>query len=248
MEPQLYSSFIVCLLVSFGCEDCADLITSRPFFFLSLSSISPGFLAKVRSGAAKSYNNTGFGGKGLDRLDTEREAQLAKERSAFGGDEKDGPDKEAESKDKKTDAAAGKDEHHDILKDWNPVIVAGPAPERVGQATQERKRHHDRPPPRSNEPAPLVAGGPNQEGLTKVQAALQKINAELAAKRKAMAEGHAAAPSATSDGTPNGGLVQKANVSENRKPKDPDATDFHAVVQINDFVQKARWMVTNRES
>ena len=30
--------------------------------------------------------------------------------------------------------------------------------------------------------------------------------------------------------------------------KDPDATDFHAIVPINDYPQKARWRVTNKET
>jgi ATP-dependent RNA helicase DDX46/PRP5 len=226
------------------------LLMSLLFLILPLLFFASGFLVKVRSGAAKSYNNTGFGGKGLDRLDTEREAQLAKERSAFGEADKDGADKDGgDGKDGKKDSSSGgpsKDEHHDILKDWNPVIVAGPAPERVGAAGAGK---NNRPDLRKNDgpstPQPLVAAGPNKEGLTKVQAALQKINAELAAKKKAIAEGHAT-PSSSMDGQ--GGVIQKANVSENRRPKDPDATDFHAVVQINDFVQKARWMVTNRDS
>jgi len=33
-----------------------------------------------------------------------------------------------------------------------------------------------------------------------------------------------------------------------RKPKDPDATDFHAIIPINDYPQKARWRVTNKET
>lgn len=32
------------------------------------------------------------------------------------------------------------------------------------------------------------------------------------------------------------------------RSKDPDATDFHAVVFINDYPQKARWKVTNKET
>jgi ATP-dependent RNA helicase DDX46/PRP5 len=31
------------------------------------------------------------------------------------------------------------------------------------------------------------------------------------------------------------------------KPKDPDATDYHAIFPINDYPQKARWKATNKE-
>jgi hypothetical protein len=30
--------------------------------------------------------------------------------------------------------------------------------------------------------------------------------------------------------------------------RDPDATDFHATIPINDYPQKARWRVTNKET
>jgi ATP-dependent RNA helicase DDX46/PRP5 len=32
------------------------------------------------------------------------------------------------------------------------------------------------------------------------------------------------------------------------RKKDPDATDFHAIIPINDYPQKARWKVTNKET
>ena len=40
-----------------------------------------------------------------------------------------------------------------------------------------------------------------------------------------------------------------ANLADfTRRARDPDATAFHAVVPINDFPQKARWKVTNKET
>lgn len=32
------------------------------------------------------------------------------------------------------------------------------------------------------------------------------------------------------------------------RKKDPDATDYHAIIPINDYPQKARWKVTNKET
>ena len=43
-------------------------------------------------------------------------------------------------------------------------------------------------------------------------------------------------------------LSVAAALDDGRKPKDPDATDFHALVPINDYPQKARWRVTNKET
>lgn len=128
-----------------------------------------------------------------------------------------------------------------ILPGFKVDIVKGPAPERVGSAAASTRANKLAGTSSTGPPPALQVSGPNKEGLNKVQAALEKINAELAAKKKAMASAAAAYPQTTD---PKG----QGQVSTERKPKDPDATDFHAVVQINDFVQKARWMVTNRES
>ncbi|CDZ98160.1 p-loop containing nucleoside triphosphate hydrolase protein [Phaffia rhodozyma] len=204
-----------------------------------LKAMSEGFLAKVRSGAAKSHTNTGFGGKGLDRFESEREAKEKAERSAFGEKDESKAKDEEGGKDEKGEPVA-KDEKT-ILPGFKVDIVKGPAPERVGSAAAAARAR----PAAPVAPPALQVSGPNKEGLTKVQAALEKINAELAAKKKAMATAAAAASSTNSQ--PSGGDT-KGQISTERKPKDPDATDFHAVVQINDFVQKARWMVTNRES
>ena len=36
--------------------------------------------------------------------------------------------------------------------------------------------------------------------------------------------------------------------TESQRRRDPDATDFHAIIYINDYPQKARWKVTNKET
>ena len=41
------------------------------------------------------------------------------------------------------------------------------------------------------------------------------------------------------------GLVDDAAAA---RKKDPDATDYHAIIPINDYPQKARWKVTNKET
>ena len=38
------------------------------------------------------------------------------------------------------------------------------------------------------------------------------------------------------------------NLHDDERRRDPDATDFHAVIPINDYPQKARWKVTNKET
>jgi ATP-dependent RNA helicase DDX46/PRP5 len=36
--------------------------------------------------------------------------------------------------------------------------------------------------------------------------------------------------------------------TDSARRRDPDATDFHAIIYINDYPQKARWKVTNKET
>lgn len=208
-----------------------------------------GFLTKVRSGTAKSHSGTGFGGKGLDKFESEREAKDKAERAAFGEDEKpkkDDAGKDADGEGGSKPAEQTKDEKH-VLGSFKVDIVKGPAPERVNAGPGRAAIV----PPQPVAPPPLKLSG-NTAGLSKVEAALAKINAELDAKRRAMkagASGPGGGPSAAPSGpTGDTGGAQRTQMPDNRKPKDPDATDFHAVVQINDFIQKARWLVTNRDS
>jgi ATP-dependent RNA helicase DDX46/PRP5 len=43
------------------------------------------------------------------------------------------------------------------------------------------------------------------------------------------------------------GLAVREDTSGHKKTKDPDATDWHAIFPINDYPQKARWQVTNKQ-
>jgi len=41
---------------------------------------------------------------------------------------------------------------------------------------------------------------------------------------------------------------RREELENSRRARDPDATKFHAIFPINDFPQKARWNVTNKET
>ncbi|KDQ20524.1 hypothetical protein BOTBODRAFT_100988 [Botryobasidium botryosum FD-172 SS1] len=132
-----------------------------------LEAMANAFLEKVKAGKAHTYAGSGFGGKGLDRLDKERDAKEKAQRSAYG-----------ESTEEKPAATTEEDDVKPVTQDdmtfgdFKVEIKRGPAPD-----------------------------------------------------------------SAKSAGT-----------SVSAAPKDPDATDFHAIVPINDYPQKARWRVTNKET
>ncbi|KAK4543693.1 hypothetical protein LTR36_005338 [Oleoguttula mirabilis] len=187
---------------------------------------------KVKAGEAKKAGS-GFGGRGIDRLDAARDAERARERKQYKtGDE---PEEDAEEKDgdKKTDKkqtevdklvakAAGVVKDRDAAKAAEESSPA-PAPaqtllpsalsDHLSRAMKVQK---------AVTPPPSTAPGPKaNDPLAKVNAAVANINSRLGAR------------GSTRPGVP----------IDNRGP---DAGAFHATLEINDFPQKARWGVTNR--
>ncbi|KIO30229.1 hypothetical protein M407DRAFT_69529 [Tulasnella calospora MUT 4182] len=124
-----------------------------------VEKMANGFLDKVKEGKVKSFASAGFGGKGLDKLDKERDAKEKAQRSAYGEADEKAAVKEEEGT-TKADTTEGT-----LPFEFKVEIKRGPAPD-----------------------------------------------------------------------TSKGGLA------------DPDATDFHAIIPINDYPQKARWRVTNKET
>ena len=63
---------------------------------------------------------------------------------------------------------------------------------------------------------------------------IAKFNAIAKARKEMHQHHHAGGPADTS--------------TDSARRRDPDATDFHAIVYINDYPQKARWKVTNKDT
>ncbi len=191
------------------------------------------FLDKVKEGKVKTFTGSGFGGKGLDKLDKERDAKEKAQRSAYGeADEK--------PKDEGIGEGAGKAaEDGELPFEFKVEIKRGPAPDtskmiglgsaasgRVA-ATKESEKMLASVLKKAEEDA-AKARGKDAAALEKAQAVIAKLNAQVRATKLAL---------------------QAQTVAEDqRKPKDPDATDFHAIIPINDYPQKARWRVTNKET
>lgn len=181
------------------------------------------FLAKVRAGNAK-VAGSGFGGKGLDKFETEREKVDRAQRSAYGED-----GQIVEKPETKKEGAAA-DEADFKLKDFNVEIVKGPAPERLATGIAPQIRTDIRlgqdvstlPPQTKAALDRAAAAGKNvQESLAN---AVAKITASL---NKTKAD--------------NRGVAGPATKTESSAP------DYHAIVPINDYPQKARWKATNKE-
>lgn len=199
-----------------------------------------GFLDKVKAGKAH-VAGSGFGGKGLDRLDKERDAKEKAERKAYGE-----PDEKAAGEEKTEDAAAStttakpaesKDEM--TFGNFKVEVKRGPAPDsskgllgvaaataaarRLAQAKEEEKMQNSL---RLAEEAAARAGK-DSAAYKQAQSVVAKLNAQLRATRL---------------------VAQSQAAFEAKGGKDPDATDFHAIIPINDYPQKARWRVTNKET
>lgn len=194
------------------------------------------FLTKVKEGKVKSFASSGFGGKGLDRLDKERDAKERAERSAYG---EGGEEKAAVKEEPAEGAAATKDADGELPFEFKVEIKRGPAPDTSKMAglvgptsSQIKKAREDEKMYSSNLKAAEEAAaklGKDTDAFRKAQMVVAKLNAQVRATKLAL-------------------QAQMVQDDGGRKPKDPDATDFHAIIPINDYPQKARWRVTNKET
>ena len=207
----------------------------------------------VKSGQAKKAGS-GFGGKGIERLDAARNAERARERKQYKtGEEPDEEDEEDEKTDVKKSAkesevdklmakATGQVKSKDDVPPERPAPAAPAAP--VDLVPEALAKHlSDAMKVSKAEPPPPAAAGGARGGkldpLAKVNAAVANINNRLGA-RGTLHPTSALQSRRLNDFT---GATRPGVPIDNRGP---DAGAFHATLEINDFPQKARWAVTNR--
>ncbi|KAI0347385.1 P-loop containing nucleoside triphosphate hydrolase protein [Trametopsis cervina] len=204
-----------------------------------LEELANGFLEKVKTGKAK-VAGSGFGGKGLDRLDQERDAREKAERKAYGepDEEKAAAAATATAEEPTAKAAGGDDMTFGTFK---VEVKRGPAPDsskgqlgvagaaaaarRLAQAKEEEKLQRQL---REAEEAAARAGKDTPAHKTALSV-VAKLNAQLRAHK----------------------LVAQSQLQVHDDPTKKlaiDATEFHAIIPINDYPQKARWRVTNKET
>ncbi|KAA1466238.1 P-loop containing nucleoside triphosphate hydrolase protein [Dentipellis sp. KUC8613] len=198
-----------------------------------LEELANGFLDKVKAGKAQSAGS-GFGGKGLDRLDKERDAREKAERKAYG---------EPEEGEKVEDVATKKDKEpvDDMtFGNFKVEIKRGPAPDSskgllgvAGAAAAARRLAHQKEEEkiqsslRAAEEAAARAGK-DSPAHKQALSVVAKLNAQMRASKLA--------------------LQAQLQADDVGRKVNPDATDFHAIIPINDYPQKARWRVTNKET
>ncbi|KIM90655.1 hypothetical protein PILCRDRAFT_811102 [Piloderma croceum F 1598] len=202
-----------------------------------LEELANGFLEKLKTGKAQA-SGSGFGGKGLDRLDKERDLKEKAERKAYGEPD----EKEEKALDIAKDTTAAAKEGDDMtFGNFKVEIKRGPAPDsskgllgvagaaaaarRLAQAKEEEKIQASL---RAAKEAAARAG-PDTAAQKQAQSVVAKLNAQMQATR----------------------LVLQSQLTledAGGRKTNPDSTDFHAIIPINDYPQKARWRVTNKET
>ncbi|KAF8450382.1 P-loop containing nucleoside triphosphate hydrolase protein [Boletus edulis BED1] len=198
-----------------------------------LEELANGFLEKVKTGKAQ-VAGSGFGGKGLDRLDKEREAKDRAERKAYGEPEE---EKAEETQKAGATAAAGDDM---TFGNFKVEIRRGPAPDSSkvlgvpGAAMAARRLAHAKEEEKIQAQIKTAQDAANRAGKdSPAQRQALSVVAKLNAQLKAMK------------------LVLQSQIQHEEsggRKVNPDSTDFHAIIPINDYPQKARWRVTNKET
>ena len=174
----------------------------------TVQKLVDGFIEKVKAGKEKG-STSGFGGKGLERLDLERDAAKARERKTFKtGDEGEEQEEKEEVKDIKVGddifaKAASSVKAHDAIPTQIPGVPKGI--DLDGKIVVHR----------TERPEPAAGGkvAEPQNRLDKVAAAVNAINQKLS----------------------KAGVMRSGVPIDN---KGPDAGAFHATLEINDFPRK----------
>jgi ATP-dependent RNA helicase DDX46/PRP5 len=227
---------------------------------LTERTLSTAFAEKVKEGKA-SGAVSGFGGKGLERLDNDRDAHSRAERAAYG-------ETPGEKKAEEIAATIGGAEVAVVdVADLEVEIKKGRAPEpnrkataasvmdavtianmRAAEAKAIAQGFVPFPPPLLSR-CVLTGTGDRRTpaGIAKAQSVIANFNAMLKAKTQARSG-------------------ENDLSTDSARRRDPIATDYHvrpspnfddyllmdlppqAIIYINDYPQKARWKVTNKET
>lgn len=205
-----------------------------------VQSLADEFIAKVKSGSAQ-FHSSGFGGKGLDRLDKERDVIKKLQRKTYGADveedeEEDGAGKDTEGAEDVSSgpgaAATAIDETPSTIGSFKfEVKPIGTAQVASGASTEstEVSAKALQAAVATSTPASTLATIP---GAQRARDMIAEINAKLQAQKAAAA----AATTVTS------------SIASGTGGADASTPSLYGYeIEINDFPQKARWKVTNRD-
>ncbi|KAI9341388.1 P-loop containing nucleoside triphosphate hydrolase protein [Obelidium mucronatum] len=215
------------------------------------------FISKVKAGTAN-YSSSGFGGKGLDKLDKERDAvkQYQKKSHGAGFEEDEDDDDESDAgggrergDGDESDAFTDEEEDNDVFSFKTTTVRSGGAANAAGagggggmggKSDKEREEAIAATAAAAAAAAVVINGGGPQDEIEKAKRAIAEANAKLGQEGLNKAKDIIAlinkklGPS----GTPADIAGAKRTAGE---------APFAIEIEINDYPQKARWKVTNKE-
>lgn len=223
----------------FSVDIVRALEASKAYIPDKLKEMAEGFMGKIKTGKAKAATS-GFVGHGLDKLQRRREDKDRAEKQTYGDTSKavslssiEGaiiPYKPKQTEHKPVEAA-NRGEADYTFTEIAVEVVHGPAPDKLPSGEAQRGTKAE---------AKTVLQQMRQrldqarrENRTLDVASLEKIISKLQNDQVTHPKALALAGAVAHD--------------PNRKTKDPDATDWHAIFPINDYPQNARWKVTSKE-
>ncbi|KAJ3100217.1 pre-mRNA processing RNA-helicase [Phlyctochytrium bullatum] len=184
-----------------------------------LQKLADGFIAKVKDGKAN-YSSSGFGGKGLDKLEKEREVIKKIQKKSLGGEFAE-EDAEIYFTDDDDEEVEGFEFKVNTVKGAAPVDKE--REKKVIEAAEQLKKMAEE---------AAASGTVKEDELKRVQDAIAKANASVGIQGLSKAKDVIAR------------INQRTKKEGMRSAGDsPFAYEF----EINDFPQKARWKVTNKE-
>lgn len=193
-----------------------------------LQGLADSFIAKVKAGNAK-FHSSGYGGKGLDKLDEQRDLQKRVEKRLHGAE---AGDEEEE------DAEAIKEKEKEKIAE-----AAKPAPEGVSAAEGAGTGAQD------TATVPVPAGA--IAAATAAAAKSATSEALRAAQEKAAALNAVLGLNKDKDKDAQKDILKTLNIRYKGDGAGgvanlPSASAFSLEIDINDYPQKARWKVTNK--
>lgn len=187
-----------------------------------LQALADGFQEKVKAGSA-TYSGSGFGGKGLERLDEARDLVKKAQRKTYDVSDDETSEEEAE------------DDDHLIRSVKKEEIATVPG---ISSITPKSVAVNISPPTNGHStdmnPVAVAALKAAQEAAARVNA--KNVGASGVQRAKdIIADINARFKENSVQGT-----VPEADKAEN-------AAEYSVEIEINDYPQKARWKVTNKE-
>ncbi|UZJ54669.1 hypothetical protein CBS101457_003989 [Exobasidium rhododendri] len=209
-----------------------------------LEELAVKFREKLQSGKAHAISS-GFGGKGLERFESDREKALAAQKSSFG--------EGVVNEEQQSVTAKAEGMMDDVKVSKGPVVES----EEMRQVSELRIEVKKGLAPESVRDNRVKAAEDGSQASVKKEQEEEADNALLARNAKMLEAARARGVDTTklaqalaniNAAAQNRKAQRMSEEDSNRKGKDPDATDYHAIVPINDFPQRARWRVTNKET